>query len=64
MNALLTALSKTELHLDSRSVAKVHDIFATCRSEANEDDVRTIHLLVTFVHSDSDMRIPVPAIPG
>jgi hypothetical protein len=62
LHALLTALAATELKLDSRSIAKLRELSASCSQEMQ--DVRPIHLFVTFIHGDPDLRIPVPAIPG
>jgi hypothetical protein len=64
LHIVFDALAKTELQLDSRSTAKMEELSAASFGGASEGDVHTIRLFVTFVHSDPDLRIPVPAIPG
>lgn len=57
IHSLLAALADTGLQMDLRSAQSFF-------REPREGDMRTIHPQVTFVHSDPDLRIPVPPIPG
>lgn len=58
--AVIDALAETQLQLDSRSVGAIR----TLPRSAQMADLCLIHLSVTFIHNDPDLRITVPAIPG
>src|ERR1700749_1805459 len=64
VGALITALVQTELRLDSRSVAIAKEFAVVDAGVEERREMSPVHLFVTFIHNDPDLRIPVPAIPG
>ncbi len=58
--ALRDALLATGLSLSVRSLALLDQYPAM----PAEQRVIPFHLVVTFIHNDPDLRIPVPAVPG
>lgn len=51
------ALAATQITLDKESVASM-------TKDGEADEIVNGSLNVTFIHSDPDLRIPVPPIPG
>lgn len=59
--ALRDALVGTELNFASKSLAALDRLVQT---SATQQPVVPIHLVGTFIHSEPDLHIPVPAVPG
>ncbi len=54
------ALAATELNLSAASLVSLD----SCSTPGTDQPAVPFHLVVTFIHSEPDLRIAVPAVPG
>ncbi len=62
LSCLVTTLTALPLHLSSDSLGAIRDFAA--KDPSTMPDPLPGSINVTFVHSEPDLRIPVPAVPG
>jgi len=64
LSALRDTLLATQLNFATQSLASLDRQIERCAASVTENPAVSFHLVVTFIHSEPDLRITVPAVPG